>query len=179
MDVSFKPSQGLADVPIPACSGGALMPGHAFSIEDAVFASRWAEQIFPRGYRVVITPRYKDAEEIIEVYIPSARTPVFRVPCTLHSVLITDCIGLTLSFPALADALLAMVPLSKSSRREMLKGANPPWLPRFPACPTTKPGGVSIRRYKAGRGPEWQTIFNVPVYVLSARLHTSVRLVAS
>lgn len=121
------------------------MPGRAFPIEDALLASRWAEQISPRGYRVVVTPRYKDAEEIIEVYIPGAKTPTFRVHRTPHSVLITDCIGLTLPFPALVDALLAMVPLSKSGRRQMLKGADPPWLPRFPACPTTKPGGVWLR----------------------------------
>lgn len=142
MFMSLVPSPGLAGAAVPACSGGALMPGHAFSIEDALLASRWAEQILPRGYRVVITPQYKDAEEIIKVYIPSAGTPVFRVHRTTHSVLVTDCIGLTLSFPALADALLAMVPLSKSGRREMLHGADPPWLPRFPACPTTKLGGV-------------------------------------
>jgi len=137
----FMPLSKGAGVATPACSG-ALMPGHAFSIEDALVASRWAEQLLPRGYRVVITPRYKDAEEIIEVYIPSAKTPVFRVHCTLHSVLITDCIGLTLSFPTLADALLAMAPLSKSGRREMLKGPSPAWLPKLPACPTTKPCSV-------------------------------------
>lgn len=178
------------------------MPGHAFSIEDALFASRWAEQILPCGCRVAVTPRHEGAGNVIEVYIPAAETPVFRVHRTSRSVLLTDCIGLTLSFPALADALLAMVPLSKSGRREMLKGADPPWLPRFPACPTTKPGGVwlhvsrfvartiavlisgiedsvLIRRCTARRGPEWQTIFSAPVNIPSARLHTSVRLVAS
>ena len=103
---------------MPAC-GGALMPGHAFSIEDALVASRWAEQILPHGCRVVITPRYKDAEKIIEVYLPAAKTPVFRVHRTPRPVLVTDCIGLTLSFPTLADALLAMAPLSKSGRREI------------------------------------------------------------
>ncbi len=149
MFVSLIPSPGLADVAVPACSGGALMPGHAFSIEEALVASRWAEQIRPRGYRVVITPRYKDAEEIIEVYIPSARTPVFRVHRTLHSVLITDCIGLTLPFSMLADALLAMAPLSKPGRREMLKGANPPWLPTFTACSTEKAGRLWPRVGKA------------------------------
>jgi len=127
---SFMPLPRRADAAMPACSG-ALMPGHAFSIEDALVAGRWAEQILSRGYRVVITPRYKDAEEIIEVYIPSTKTPVFRVHRTLHSVLITDCIGLTLSFSTLADALLAMVPLSKSGRREMLKGPSPAWLPTW------------------------------------------------
>jgi len=75
---SFLPLPREAGAAMPACSG-ALMPGHAFSIEDALVASRWAKQILSRGYRVVITPRYKDAEEIIEVYIPSAKTPVFRV----------------------------------------------------------------------------------------------------
>ena len=126
-----------------ACSG-ALMPGPAFSIEDALVANRWAEQILPLGYRVIITPRYKNAEEIIEVYIPSAKTPAFRVHRTSHSILITDCIGLTLSFPTLADALLAMAPLSKSGRREMLKGPNPAWLPMFTACPTGKAGRMRV-----------------------------------
>ncbi len=118
------------------------MPGCAFSIKDALVASRWAEQILSRGYRVVITPRYENAEEIIEVYIPNAKTPTFRVHRTTQSVLITDCIGLTLSFSTLADALLAMVPLTKAGRREMLKGANPAWLPKFSACPRTKPGSA-------------------------------------
>lgn len=133
---------------MPARSG-ALMPGHAFSIEDALVASCWAEQILPRGYRVVMTPRYEDADEIIEVYVPSAKTPVFRVHRTLRSVLITDCIGLTLSLPTLADALLAMAPLSKSGRREMLKGLSPAWLPTFTACPTGKAGRMWPRAGKA------------------------------
>lgn len=146
MLASFRPP-GQAAIAVPACRA-TLMPGCAFSIEDALVACRWAEQILPRGYRVVITPRYKHAEEVIEVCIPKTGTPVFRVHCTPHLVLVTDCIGLTLSFPALADALLAMVPLSKLGRREMLYGADPPWLPRFPACPTTKLGGAWLH---AGR----------------------------
>ena len=36
--------------------------------------------------------------------------------------------------------LLAMAFLSKSERREMLKGASPAWLPMFAACPTEKAG---------------------------------------
>ena len=144
----FMPLPRRAGVATPAC-GGALMPSHAFLIEDALVAIRWAEQILPRGYRVVITPRYKDAEEIIEVYIPTAKSPVFRVHRTSRSVLITDCIGLTLSFPTLADALLAMASLSKSGRREMLKGASPAWLPTFAACPTGKAGRMWLRAGKA------------------------------
>ena len=124
------------------------MPGCAFSIEDALIASRWAEQILLRGYRAVVTPWHDDADEIIEVYIPSAKTAAFRVHRTAQSVLVTDCIGLTLSFPTLPDALLAMVPLSKSGRREMLHGADPPWLPRFPARATTKLGNAWLH---AGR----------------------------
>lgn len=125
------------------------MPGYAFSIEDALIASRWTEQILSRGYRVVITPRYEDAEEIIEVYIPNAKTPTFRVHRTTQSVLITDCIGLTLSFSMLADSLLAMVPLSKSGKRQMLKGASPAWLPAFPTCPTKGAGTTGSRVAKA------------------------------
>ena len=113
------------------------MAARAFSIRDALIASRWAEQIHPRGYRVVITPRYEDAEETIEVYIPNAKAPAFRVRQTERSVVITDAVGLALSFSTLADALLAMVPVSRSGRRQMLKGANPTWLPTGPA----RPGG--------------------------------------
>jgi hypothetical protein len=112
------------------------MPGHAFSIEDALMASRWAEQLASCGYHIAITPGYEDAEEVIEVYINSVKVPAFRVHRTARSVLITDCIGLTSSFPTLADALLVMAPLSKSAEHEMLKGASPAWLPVLATCST-------------------------------------------
>ena len=104
-------------------------PAPAFSIEDALMASRWAVQVAPLGYRVVITPCYPQAEEVIEVYVPGARAPAFRVRRAAVSILVTDCVGLTLSFPMLADALLAMAPLPKPGRRAMLKGGSPAWLP--------------------------------------------------
>ena len=130
----FISRSARASITIPACCG-ALMPGYAFSIEDALIANRWAEQLASCGYRIAISPRYKDAEEIIEVYIRSAKAPTFRVHRTAHAVLITDCIGLTLSFATLADALLAMAPLSRSGTRKMLKGASPAWLPMSAICP--------------------------------------------
>jgi len=117
-----------------ACCG-ALMPGHAFSIEDALIANRWAERLAPCNCRIAITPRYKDAEEIIEVYIRSPKAPTLRMYRTSHAVLIKDCVGLTLSFATLADALLAMAPLLKSVTREMLKGAGPAWLSISATCP--------------------------------------------
>ncbi len=122
--------------------GAAPTSRPAFSIGDALIAIRWAEQISPRGYRVVITPGYKTAEEVIEVYIPAAKMPAFIVHRTGHAVLVTDCIGLTQSFPILADALLAMAPLSKPGRREMLKGLSPAWLP---ATETGRTGGMLSR----------------------------------
>ncbi len=121
------------------------MPGHAFSIEDALLAARWAEQIVPRGYRVVISPSYENAEEIIEVFIPHATAPAFRVRRTIHSVVITDCVGLTLAFPTLVDALLAMVPLSKPARRAMLKGGSPAWLPTVSANPASPASSIRSR----------------------------------
>ncbi len=63
-------------------------------------------------------------------------------------VKITDCIGLTLSFATLTDALLAMVPLPESGRREMLKGANPAWLPAVPGGSTQRSDSLLCR---AGR----------------------------
>lgn len=105
------------------------MHGSAFSIEDALIASRWAEQILWRGYRVVITPTYYDADEVIEVYIRDAKAPTFKMHRVARSVFVTDCIGLMLVFPTLADALLAMAPLSRSGERAMWEGAPPAWLP--------------------------------------------------
>lgn len=105
------------------------MPSPAFSIADALMASRWAEQVASLGYRAVITSCYAQAEEVIEVYVPRARAPAFRVHRAAAAILVTDCVGLTLSFPTLADALLAMAPLPKPGRRAVLKGGSPAWLP--------------------------------------------------
>lgn len=109
-------------------------------------AGRWAEQVVPRGYRLVITPCYEDAEEVIEVYVPRTRVPAFRVHRAAAAILVTDCVGLSLSFPTLAEALLAMAPLRRSGRRAMLKGGSPAWLPAVPAGPR-RPGAWS----RAGR----------------------------
>jgi len=128
------------------------MPSHAFSIEDALIASRWAARISPQGYHVVITPGCKMAEEVIEVYIPNAKVPTFTVHRTARAFLITDCVGLTLSFPVLADALLAMAPLSKPDTREMLKGAVPAWLPVFTAGRTAGAAGILSRMCRAVSG---------------------------
>ena len=92
-------------------------------------ATRWAEQVAPLGYRVVITPCCAEAEEVIEVHVPRASAPAFSVHRAAAAVLVTDCVGLTLSFPTLADALLAMAPLPKPGRRAVLKGGSPAWLP--------------------------------------------------
>lgn len=122
------------------------MPGPAFSIEDALMASRWAEQVAPLGYRVVVTPCHESAEEVIEVYVPQARMPAFRVHRTAASVVATDCVGLTLSFPTLAEALLVMAPLPKSGRRAMLRGGSPAWFP-----PPAGPRRVGTAWSRAGR----------------------------
>ncbi len=111
------------------------MPAPAFSIEDALMAVRWAEQVAPLGYRVVITPCCAQAEEVIEVCVPRAGAPAFRVHRGGASILVADCVGLTLSFPTLEDALLAMAPLPKSGRRLMLRGGSPAWLPAVPSGP--------------------------------------------
>lgn len=116
------------------------MPGYAFSIEDALVASRWADQVRSRGYRVVITPDCEDADETIEVYIPNSAVPAFRLHRTSQWVSTLDCMGLTSSFASLTDALLAIAPLSKSGRQAMLKGARPAWLP---PCPTYKGAAAS------------------------------------
>lgn len=124
------------------------MVGCAFSIKDVLIAMRWAEQVRSRGYHVIITPKYLDADEVIEVYIPNATVPTFKVRHAGTSVLIKDCIGLTLSLPTLTDALLAVAPLTKPERRAMLKGASPAWLPAIPARPAQ--GARSVRSRTIG-----------------------------
>lgn len=90
---------------------------------------RWGESIRASGYRVVITPVDESAEEVIEVYIPKVTAPTFKVRRSRDSIVVTDCIGLTLSFPDLVGALLALSPQPKPRRREMLQGTKPAWLP--------------------------------------------------
>ena len=124
------------------------MPGYAFSIEDALVANRWAEQVRSRGYRVVITPDREDADETIEVYIPQSAAPAFRLHRTAQWVSTLDCMGLTSSFTTLTDALLAIAPLSKSGRQAMLKGARPAWLP---PCPTYSAAAASSLWSRMGR----------------------------
>ncbi|MBV9748040.1 MAG: hypothetical protein JO157_04420 [Acetobacteraceae bacterium] len=138
------------------------MSGSAFSVEDALMVVRWAGLIRPDGYRVAITPLYRDADEVIEIYIPNATKPTFKVHRAAGSVRVTDRIGLTLSFPTLADALMVIAPLAKPDRREMVRDTRPAWLPVFPAQPAREAGswwyrtGRSVRRFAAtwsGRHP--------------------------
>ena len=110
-------------------------------------ASRWAEQVAPLGYRVVITPCYGRAEEVIEVYVPRVRAPAFRMHRAAAAILVTDCVGLAMSFPTLADALLAMAPLPRAGRRAVLKGGSPAWLPTVPAAR----GKTGSSWHRAGR----------------------------
>ena len=111
-------------------------------------ATRWAEQVAPLGYRLVITPCYAQAEEVIEVYVPRASAPAFRAHRAVASILVTDCVGLALSFPTLADALLAMAPLPKLGRRAMLKGGSPAWLP----APSGPRGNAWLRAVRSVSG---------------------------
>ncbi len=124
------------------------MPGRAFSIEDALVASRWADQVRSRGYRMVITPDCEDADEAIEVYIPHSAVPAFRLHRTGQWVSSIDCLGLTSSFSTLTDALLAIAPLSRAGRQAMLKGASPAWLP---PCPTYSAAAASSLWSRVGQ----------------------------
>jgi len=116
--------------------------GSAFTIDDALAAMRWASLVAPKGYRVVVTPNYAGCDEVIEVYIQRATSPAFTIRRTAFAVLVVDRLGMTLGFAALTDALLAMAPLEKPARRELLRARRPPWLPMIPGQATARTEGI-------------------------------------
>jgi len=132
--------------PCPTSSGPAghrsrHPSGCAFTIEEALTAIRWASLVAPKGYRVIVTPSYAGCDEVIEVYIHRAASPAFRIGRTASAVVVIDRLGMTLGFAALTDALLAMAPLEKSARRELLRAERPAWLPVVPGPATRRTNG--------------------------------------
>ena len=116
----------------------ATVGGRAFTLDEAFMALRWADLVRERGYRLTISHRFLEADEVLEVHILTCSLPVSRLHKGSRVIWSTDCLGHVRPFASLADALLALMPLSKRDRRTMLKAARPAWLESLPLG-----GGVS------------------------------------
>ena len=117
------------DIDPPA---GDTRPGRAFTINEALLAMRWADLMRERGYRLTISHRFLEADEVLEVHILTCPMSISRLHWGSRVIWSTDCLGHMRPFATLADALLALAPLSTADRRKMLKAQLPAWLQSFP-----------------------------------------------
>ncbi len=115
-------------------------------------ATRWATLVPHKRYRVAVTSVCETCDEIIEVHIPNVTGPAFTIQRAACAIVLTDRLGMTIGFHSLADALLAMGPLTRRAERELLKAAKPAWLPVVPPTVAEKAhGSWSIVRRFASR----------------------------
>ncbi len=126
--------------------------GRAFTLDEALLAMRWADLVRERGYRLTISHRFLEADEVLEVHLRTCSVPVSRLHKGCRVVWSTDCLGHVRPFFSLADALLALTPLSKRDRRTMLKAAAPAWLPWAAAAPA----GQARARWARRLGACWR-----------------------
>ncbi len=109
---------------------------------------RWASLVRDRGYRLSFAHGFRNAEEVLEIRIPPHAMPVSRIHHGVRVVWETDCIGHTRVFLTLAEALIAVVPLSAGERRAVLKPRTPSWLPFAGEASDGRPG--PLRRWLGG-----------------------------
>jgi len=112
--------------------GAACREACAFPIGDHELALRWAGLAWPGGYRVSVAVDGDRGGELILVHLPGQQSPAFAIQAQDATVVLTDCLGLTMRFPTLMDALLAMAPIPGPSRGELLHGARPPCIAGLP-----------------------------------------------
>lgn len=125
--------------------GAACHEACAFSIRDHELALRWASLATPTGYRVFVSADGTHGGELILVHLPGRQSPVFAIQALHSTVVLIDCLGMTMRFPTLLDALLAMAPVPKSGRGELLRGARPPCIAGLPNFLTRAQPGFSRR----------------------------------
>lgn len=106
----------------------------AFSIEEHELALRWCDLVRPAGSRISIALDVQGAEELLLVYRPGREAPAFALQALCSMIVLIDCLGLTMRFPTVAEALMAVSPMAGLDRRELLHGertACTPGLPPF------------------------------------------------
>ena len=118
--------------------GAACRKAHAFSIGDHELALRWvslagqASLAGQEGYRVSVALDGDHGGELILVHLPGQQAPAFAIQALDATVVLIDCLGLTMRFPTLLDALLAMAPIAGPHRGELIHGARPPCIAGLP-----------------------------------------------
>lgn len=112
--------------------GAACRDAGPFSTGDHELALRWASLARPGGYRVSVALDGDHDGELILVHLPGQQSPAFAIQTLDATVVLIDCLGLTMCFPTLMDALLAMAPIPGPSRGELLHGARPPCIAGLP-----------------------------------------------
>lgn len=112
--------------------GAACREACAFPIGDHELALRWAGLARPGGYRVSVAVDGDHGGELILVHLPGQQSPAFAIQAQDATVVLIDCLGLTMRFPTLLEALLAMAPIPGPNRGELLHGARPPCIADLP-----------------------------------------------
>ena len=106
--------------------------GRLFTARDLSMAARWFETVRSRGYRLAIPQRDPLAAEVIQIRLRPDGAPVYSFRRRQNAIMATDCIGMTVSFPSLVDALSAVAPLSSKERRFVMSGRTRAFLwPKF------------------------------------------------
>ena len=130
----------------------ALQAGtRAFSIEEHELALRWSDLVGPTGYQVSVALNVQGAEELLLVHRPGRQAPAFALQALRSTIMLIDCLGMTIRFPTLAEALIAMSPMPGLHRRDLLHGGRTTCLMELPGFLTTKRPGLGHRIVSAVR----------------------------
>ncbi len=118
--------------------------GRAFSIEEHELALRWADLARPAGSRISVALDVQGAEELLLIHHPGRQAPAFALQALHSMIVLIDCLGMTMRFSTVAEALMAMLPMPGPSRRELLHGGRT-------TCLLGLPGFLTTRRPSLGR----------------------------
>ena len=123
----------------------------AFSIEEHELALRWADLVRPTGSRISVALDVQGAEELLLVHNPGRQAPAFKLQALHSTIVLIDCLGMTMRFSTLAEALTALSPMPGLDRRELLHGGRTTCLRELPGFLTAKRPGLGHRIVSAIR----------------------------
>jgi len=142
--VSCVPGKSLVDNPFAMFPASSRTETRSFSIEEHEIALRWMTLARPTGYRASVALDLQGAEEVLLVCLPGRQSPAFALQALHSTIVLTDCLGMTMRFSTLAEALIAMLPMPKPNRHELLHGGRS-------ACILELPGFLTRKRLSFGR----------------------------
>jgi hypothetical protein len=143
MAVNGVPGKSLVGNPVAMFPASSRTGTRSFSIEEHEIALRWVTLARPTGYRTSVALELQGAEEVLLVYLPGRQSPAFALQALHSTIVLIDCVGMTMRFSTLAEALMAMSPMSKPNRRELLHGGRT-------ACIHELPGFLTRKRLSFG-----------------------------